>query len=349
MASKRRKTRGRGKKDTPFRRFARRAAVALAALALLHCAFSVWFVHHPRSWLERQRSGAFGFLFGVWYATGNSLGDITDALNLTGHDVVYEYDEEAPVGEVFFAGSPRRVNAPAPDDITVIDRGEFKIGWSARLRHPVWCAYHVNKDSIYEVGNRPAFTFDRAVAGAPRPGDYTNSGYDRGHMAPNYAIVTRYGEREQRKTFLTTNIAPQSPALNRTVWRNLEHRIADLWTARYGEIWVIVGCYSALGANEVIAGTGIDVPERFYMVVTAQEGLDIRAFAVDVPQGIGWDDYASRYLVTIDELEKRTGLDFLADLPEFIQSPLESDLPSRLWPINKGDIFRLLALRFSKH
>jgi hypothetical protein len=46
---------------------------------------------------------------------------------------------------------------------------------------------------------------------------------------------------------MMSNIAPQSPALNRGVWRDVEHRIADLWTARYGEIWVVVGCISGAG------------------------------------------------------------------------------------------------------
>ena len=49
--------------------------------------------------------------------------------------------------------------------------------------------------------------------------------------------------------------------------------------------------------------------------------------------------------MSIDELEEMTGLDFLPDLPEFIQNPLEAELPSRLWPIRKRDIFKKLAVR----
>ena len=58
--------------------------------------------------------------------------------------------------------------------------------------------------------------------------------------------------------------------------------------------------------------------------------------------------YAARYLVSIDDLEDMTGLDFLPDLPDFIQNPLESELPSRLWPIRPGDVFNLLRLRYSR-
>ena len=81
--------------------------------------------------------------------------------------------------------------------------------------------------------------------------------------------------------------------------------------------------------------------------MVAQEGLDIRAFAVLIPQGVPYGAYAARYLVSIDELEEKTGFDFLPDLPEFIQAPLESELPSRLWPIRLRDVFSLIRLRYS--
>ena len=164
-------------------------------------------------------------------------------------------------------------------------------------------------------------------------------------MVPNHAIESRYGSAEQRKTFMMSNIAPQTPELNRGVWRNLEHRIADLWPAKYGEIWVIVGCIPNR-SGETVSGTDIEVPERFFQVVVAQEGLDIRAFAVVFDQNVSWWEWAARSLVSIDELEEIAGLDFLPDLPEYFQNMLESERPTRLWPVRLSDIFSLYLLRF---
>ena len=304
-----------------------------------------WFVHHPRQWhLDVYRNWP-DLVSGPLYWIGNPLGDITDGLGWTGHDIVYDYDTEAPAGEVCFAGLPKRTGAPAPVDITVIDRGHFKIGWSNSLRHPVWCAYHVTRDARHEVGARPSFLQDRSVATAPRPDDYVKSGYDRGHMAPNFAIASRYGEAEQRKTFMMSNIAPQTPALNRGVWRDVEHRIAELWTARYGEIWVVVGCIpSKEGAT--VPGTRIDIPSKFFQVILAQENMDVRVLAMVFPQNIPWNAWAARNLVSIDELEEMTGLDFNPELPGFIQDPLEAEVPTRLWPIRFADIFKQIFFRF---
>jgi endonuclease G len=329
------------------RRHSRNAGVLLFVLATLYSAAAVWYVHHPRRWLRQKEECWPAIVTAPLLSVGNALGDLTDALALTGHDAVYEYDTEPPAGCVHFAGAPRRTGAPAPTDIVTLARGDFAIGWSASLRHPGWCAYHVTPRAVHQAGERPKFRRDPSVPSAPRPGDYERSGYDRGHMAPNYAIVTRYGEAAQKQTFLMSNIAPQSPALNRSVWRNLEHRIADLWTARYGEIWVIVGALSSSGNRETVSGTDIDVPDAYYQIVVAQEGMNVRAFAVLIEQTVPWRAYAVRHLISIDELEEMTGLDFLPDLPDFIHRPLESELPSRLWPVRVRDIFRLLALRVS--
>jgi endonuclease G len=337
----RKKTRKKAKSRS--RRIALKLGAAFAVLVVAWGVVGEWFAHHPRAWVAEQ-SAAHPVLSAMALWLGNPVSDITDGLGWTGHDVVYEYDTEPPSGSVTFAGTPARVGAPAPEDIRVVDRGEFAIGWSDSLRHPVWCAYHVRRDARHPADKRPSFTKDPSVPAAPSPGEYTRSNYDRGHMAPNYAIATRYGKDAQKLTFKMSNIAPQTPELNRGVWRDVEHRIADLWTARYGEIWVVVGCISR--GNEKIGQTGIDVPTDYYQVIMAQDGMDVRALAVLIPQSVGWGAWAARHIVSIDELEEMTGLDFNPNLESFIQSPLEAETPTRLWPVNALDIFRQVMLRF---
>lgn len=322
------------------------AGTALLTVLVAWGVVANWFVHHPRPWLDARCASWPRFVTAPLLGLGNPLADATDALGWTGHDAVYEYDTEAPAGSIAFAGLPVRVGAPAPADIITLTRGEFTIGWSPSLRHPVWCAYHVPVEARYPVVNRPPFSRDTQAAASPAAGVYANTGYDRGHMVPNFAIASRFGPDAQRQTFKMSNVAPQMPALNRGVWRDLEHRIAELWPARWGEIWVIVGAVSATTSRETLSGSDVDVPCQYYQVVVAQSGMDVRAFAVLFPQEISWSAYPTRYLITIDELEKITGLDFLPDLPQFIQSPLEAELPTRVWPIRARDLFRQIAIRF---
>ena len=339
------KPKAKGKKPvSKARLIARIVSIALALVVVACCAVGDWYVHQPREWLESHR--AF-YTAPLWYF-GNRTAFITDAFGWTGHDAVYDPDDEtAPSNTVLFAGAPVRIGAPAPDDIKVLNRGEFMIGWSPSLRHPVWAAYHVVRDARFDALKRPNFQKDRSVASSPAANDYARSGYDRGHLVPNRAIVTRYGPDEQEKTFLMTNIAPQRPALNRGPWREMEQRISDLWTARYGEIWVIVGAVSPTSNRTKLENTTIDVPEQYYMLIAAQDKEGVRALAVLLPQTAEVNDFPVHNIVTLKELETATGLEFFPDMPKFLARPLKADRPTRLWPIRWYDIVKLILLRFT--
>jgi len=339
------KTGGRTTPAAPSRRRALLAAGILLAGFLALCVGGNVYVRHPAAWLAEHRSALTAPLEYV----GDRSAFLTDALGWTGHDAVYEFDDPAPTGQVFFAGAPVRTGGPAPADLVTLERGEFALGWSPSLRHPVWAAYHVPRAAAFDAGKRPKFQKDRSVASSPTPADYERSGYDRGHMVPNRAIVTRFGPDLQKRTFQMTNIAPQRPALNRGPWREMEQRIADLWTAKYGEIWVVVGAISPAADSRRgrIPKTQVDIPSHYYMVVVAQAGEGVRALAVLLDQNAAHDAFPVHNIVTIDELERATGLDFFPEMPKFLKKPLSSDRPTRLWPCRLVDLFKLVMIRFT--
>ena len=324
------------------RKFLRRAGSALLVCAFLFSAFSVWFARHPRAWLEERERSPLKWLWTPVLLAGEPLADAFDSLGMTGKDVVCATSRTAPSGSVFFAGAPVRTGRPAPADIAILDRGDFAVGWSPSLRHPVWCAYHVPEKRRFDAEKRPGFKIDRKADNSPSAALYSNTGYDRGHMVPNYAMATRFGRESQNATFLMSNISPQSPALNRGVWREVEHRIADLWTAKWGEIWVIVGAVP--GNRETLSGTNVEVPSAFYQILVSQKDGEIRALAVLVEQEVRWRAWPRRYITPIRDIETLTGLDFFPELDRRTQDALETGAPTRLWtvrPIDVIDIFKI--------
>lgn len=50
--------------------------------------------------------------------------------------------------------------------------------------------------------------------------DYTHSGFDRGHLCP--AADRSASTKLMKSTFVMTNVAPQTPALNRGAWKKIE-------------------------------------------------------------------------------------------------------------------------------
>ena len=275
--------------------------------------------------------------------------DATDALGLTGHDVNAPLAAALPTNRLFCAGAPRRLpDSPAPQDIMVLNKTGFVIGYSPSLRHPVWVAYQARRARLSIPPARPSgFQPDPDAPRSPQSKEYAKSGYDRGHMAPNLAIATRYGKAAQAQTFLTSNICPQRPGLNQGPWYDLEFRIAEIWPDQCGEVWVITGALSARDGKRT--ASGVDIPGAFYQVVVSQEKGALRAFAVYMPQNLRRRTPPRTTLVSIDELEALTGFDFLADLPDDCEKTLEAATPTRLWPAGLLGTFKLLRERFRSY
>ena len=185
-------------------------------------------------------------------------------------------------------------------------------------------------DQIGEPPPRPErFEVDRRTTARVEPSDYANSGYDRGHLAPNYAIALHYGAEAQAETFLMSNIVPQRHALNAGLWKRLEQRIATSYPARYGEVWVI--CGPVFAAQPPRLRGRASIPDACFLIVLDEKEGRLRAEAFLIPQDTPADAAPDAYLTTIDEIERRTGLDLLPELPTATQTQLESTRASRTW------------------
>ena len=333
-----------------LRLFLKRLSALLTLAACAALAVANWFVHQPRHWQQTQSSKLPDAL-ALWIAPlGHATADVTDALGLTGQDVAATLPAPLATNRLVCAGLPKRLpGSAAPADITVLSKTGFLLGYSPSLRHPVWAAYKTFPAlATTALPARPTtFRPDPEARNAPQHKEYAKSGYDRGHLVPNLAIASRHGKAAQEQTFLTSNICPQRPSLNQGPWYNVEYRISELWPDRYGDIWVIVGAVTAPDAKRL--PSGVNIPAAFYQIVVSQEKTRLRAFAVYMPQNIRRRAYARGALVSIDELERLTGFDFLADLPDDVERSLEAATPTRLWPAGPVGAIKLLRERFRRY
>jgi endonuclease G len=215
--------------------------------------------------------------------------------------------------------------------VRILGNTGYTVGYSDVLENPVWAAYRVrDQDSLQAPAERPdRFAVDPRTAARVTPEAYSGSGYDRGHLAPNYAIATRYGDEAQRGTFLMSNIVPQRHALNAGPWKELELRIATSYPGRFGEIWVLAG--PVFGASRERLPTGTVVPEAFFMILLDESDGRLRALGVILPQDAGAGTELDRHVVSIDEIERRTGFDFLPELGDAMEAALEAKIPARVW------------------
>ena len=223
-----------------------------------------------------------------------------------------------------YGGAPRPGPGCHAPSFRILANQGYAVGYCDAVGNPVWAADHVRDLArLPTPGARPdKFETDRRTAARVAPGDYAASGYDRGHLAPNYAIATRYGTAAQRETFLRSNVTPQLHALNVGLWQELEQKIATSYPARYAEVWAITGPVFAATPKKLRGR--VAVPEAFFLIVIDEHEGKLRTLALIVPQEAPPDAEPERYLTRFDEIERRIGLDFLGELDDAAESQVEA-------------------------
>ena len=219
-----------------------------------------------------------------------------------------------------------KVVAPGNIDEQIVDYTGFTVSFNESLRIPNYVTYELTaSETDGEETRMRKFLQDPNVGGCPEHKDYTNSGYDRGHMAP--AADMKWSKDAMRDCFYLTNICPQNQKLNREAWQALEEK-TRAWAVRDGKLIVIVG--PIVSNNPQRLASGIAIPEGFFKVLLATNVEPMRAIAFIYKNQSGQKNM-SQQAVSIDSVEEITGLDFFSSLPDEKETPLEKSCNFNAW------------------
>lgn len=231
-----------------------------------------------------------------------------------------------------FSGSPpgtRRsdIYGGYPDDSRVgdavirLENTGYVVGYSETKANPLWVAYRLGPDQGHDCPRLSRFPTDSRTQALVTHNDYTNAGYDRGHMAPSHNIGSRYGCPAQDETYRMSNIAPQLAVLNQRPWGGLEVLEAE-YPATFGQVWVITGpIFDPVWANRLCSG--VEIPVAFYKIMIRETNGTADVLAVILEQNSAPGTRLSALVTTVDEIERRTGIDFLAELPDALENVIE--------------------------
>ena len=157
--------------------------------------------------------------------------------------------------------------------------------------------------------------------------DYKNSGYDRGHMAP--AGDMRWDKEAMSESFFLSNMSPQiGPGMNRGIWKDLEEKVRT-WAIKRGELHIFTGPIYASGSPKTIGPNHVAVPTHFYKIIFDPVRVEAIAFIME-NKPLKTKDLPA-YLVSIDEVEAQTGLNFLSNIDEPVQQLVESKKATEVW------------------
>ena len=219
------------------------------------------------------------------------------------------------------------VAVPRGMNDTLVRYDAFDVHFNSERSIANCALYELVNNELYgtvERGNE--FMADPGVKGCPLPEDYAGSGFDRGHLVP--AGDLKWNGTAMRQSFLMTNVAPMHKALNEGGWAKLEEKVRE-WTARDSALLVFTGPVVSDGDTTLASGR-VKVPSAYYKVIMAPCVRPIRVIAFIYPNGHS-GGRLQQYAVSVDEVERRTGLDFFPTLPPEEQQRLESPVNLDAW------------------
>ncbi len=208
----------------------------------------------------------------------------------------------------------------------VISRVGYTVSYDADFKTPQWVAWELTSAKTQGTEERyNKFQPDPDVMGAKAyPKDYTNSGYDRGHMAP--AADMKWSRQAMIESFYMTNICPQNSNLNRGDWKDLEEKEREL-ANRYGVVSIVAGPLYYTSSPARIGSHRVAVPDAFFKVMLVGYPKHTKAYGFIFRNQAG-SHSLSHYQTTVDEVERATGMDFFSKLPDKVEKRVEAEMPA---------------------
>lgn len=200
-----------------------------------------------------------------------------------------------------------------------------------------WVAYPLNRSLMGSGSRSNAWALDPNLPETLQPNltmrGFRPYGYDRGHQCPSADRLTNVEANTQ--TFYGTNMTPQLADFNQGIWGRLEGRVRG-WAESCDTLYVVTGCVvkpnSTKGVYGEIGGYATDnvnsrvsIPTAYYKALlryskTSSYGRSGYAACALYLEHKNYGDVSvsKRDAISIDELERLTGVDFFVNLPAAI-------------------------------
>jgi DNA/RNA endonuclease G (NUC1) len=216
-----------------------------------------------------------------------------------------------------------------------VSRAGYVVGFDPGIKLARWVGYKVN---FHGPRRRQPdrYTPDPLIpeeAQVPSSA-YARNPYDRGNLIRRLDLA----EPDEPSAFYLSVVAPQADRMNQGVWV----RIEDLATraSADADVWVLAGTafLPAPGSNEVVTPKldgNVPVPTHWFRIALRKRRngpLEALSFLVPNDFTVGTD--AESYLTSIQEIEGRTALRLLSDLPESDQH-IKAARPALIWAIEQ--------------
>ena len=213
----------------------------------------------------------------------------------------------------------------------LIEHTYYTVSYSSHHQNPEWVAYELQSALLERTQDqkRSNFRSDPATEAEAKSSDYSNSGYDRGHLVPAYDM--NFNEQAMKESFYMTNVSPQVPDFNRGIWKSLESKVRK-WAEEERRLYVIAGplLRKRVSHDDRIIDDGPTVPRGFYKIILDYDGSNKKGIAF-MFKNKEIDRPLEDFVTTIDKVEEYTNIDFFPNLNPEEERALESISSAHLW------------------
>ena len=158
--------------------------------------------------------------------------------------------------------------------------------------------------------------------------DYKGSGYDRGHMAP--AADMKWSSKAMTECFYMSNMCPQNGSLNSGSWSTLE-KACRRWAQQENKIYIVCGpIFKGNKQKKIGKQHKVTVPDAFFKVVLSMKKGKEKSIGF-IYNNRGGKQNMDKTAMTVDEVEKITGIDFFVNLPDKIENKIEAKYSLKEW------------------
>ena len=200
----------------------------------------------------------------------------------------------------------------------VVEHTYYSLSYLEEHEQAEWVHYKLNSSMLKgEIPRKKNYTLDRkGSTGSAKTSDYTNSGFDRGHLVP--AADMKMDFTSVKEAAYMSNISPQKPKFNQGVWKKLEENARDL--AKKTELYITTGGVLSSADLKKIGKNNLSVPDQFYKIIYDTKNQKMFAYLMPNKK----IDSREKYVVTVDSIETLTGIDFYHQLDDELENKLES-------------------------
>ncbi len=213
----------------------------------------------------------------------------------------------------------------------VVTHPGYTLSYNEEYEQADWVAYTLD---TYELntkvtGRTENFREDPDIATqSAHLSDYKGSGYTRGHLLSSANRTSSVELNEA--TFLLSNISPMKSRYNSGLFLSAENAERDV-ARQYGKAYIVTGPVFSDDMQR-IGECNVAVPNAFYKVflVFDNEGV---AYSIGMILPQQYEDGTLRkYLCSVNDVEKATGLDFFVLLPDDVEEKIENQKDIYKWP-----------------